>query len=270
MTRRKPSENEIKRRLIDDAASADAWERVATVGPTSSPRPAWYGNSAKSAPDAAIAAEEFGVDQVSAEVRQELLGEREGSSRSDSASKNARFEAVFRKYFRRIVALCQTLLNASEEDAVDLGQEVFAAFYTVMDRFDGDITNLEAITKSMALNRARALKSASRGAEIVRIEDARAKRERLRNFGQRREDAYITALRRMDLDYAIASLPEGQREAIRLWLDGLPYADIAAALHVSTDAVRSRLRDAKRHLRSDLDDRVARAGRHQSNDAARR
>lgn len=63
---------------------------------------------------------------------------------------------------------------------------------------------------------------------------------------------------RKELHDAIAALPEGQRHAIQLWLDGFHYSDIAHALRISVDAVKSRLRDAKRHLRPRIgDDRGA-------------
>jgi DNA-directed RNA polymerase specialized sigma24 family protein len=56
---------------------------------------------------------------------------------------------------------------------------------------------------------------------------------------------------------AIAVLPEGQRHAVELWLDGFQYADIAQVLRVSVDAVKSRLRDAKRQLRANIDDGIS-------------
>jgi DNA-directed RNA polymerase specialized sigma24 family protein len=63
------------------------------------------------------------------------------------------------------------------------------------------------------------------------------------------------ALRRKHLLEAIAALPEGQRDAILLWLDGLQPADIALALRVSVDTMKSRLDDAKRRLGLNLDER---------------
>lgn len=45
IARKKVSPDEIKRRLIADAENADAWEPLGTVAPSSSPRPAWYGQS---------------------------------------------------------------------------------------------------------------------------------------------------------------------------------------------------------------------------------
>jgi DNA-directed RNA polymerase specialized sigma24 family protein len=61
------------------------------------------------------------------------------------------------------------------------------------------------------------------------------------------------ALRRKQWHDAVAALPEGQRHAVQLWLDGFNYTDIAHALGVSVDAVKSRLRDGKRHLRPSLE-----------------
>jgi len=67
-------------------------------------------------------------------------------------------------------------------------------------------------------------------------------------FGAHRSSRDEDALRRKKLHDAIAALPEGQRHAIQLWLDGFQYTEIAHALRVSVDAVKSRLRDAKRHV----------------------
>ena len=61
------------------------------------------------------------------------------------------------------------------------------------------------------------------------------------------------ALRRKQLHDAIAALPEDQRHVIQLWMDGFHYAVIAKVLGVRVDAVKSRLRDAKRHLGQNLD-----------------
>jgi RNA polymerase sigma factor (sigma-70 family) len=102
------------------------------------------------------------------------------------------------------------------------------------------------------VNKIRALKSASRTTEVVDIAEARAKRKaRTRSVvdDQKRES---DALRRKQVHDAIAALPPGQRQCLQLWMDGFAYSEISAALHISLDAVKSRLRDAKRHLRSRL------------------
>jgi hypothetical protein len=45
--RKKVSPDEIKQRLIADAENPDAWEPLGAVASSSSPRPAWYGQSAR-------------------------------------------------------------------------------------------------------------------------------------------------------------------------------------------------------------------------------
>jgi DNA-directed RNA polymerase specialized sigma24 family protein len=62
-------------------------------------------------------------------------------------------------------------------------------------------------------------------------------------------------LRRKHLLEAIATLPEDQRRAIQLWLDGVQPADIALELRVSVGTVQSRLDDAKRRLGLNRDER---------------
>ena len=62
------------------------------------------------------------------------------------------------------------------------------------------------------------------------------------------------ALDRKRLYDAIAELPEGQRQSLQLWLDGFRYREISSVLGISPEAVKSRLRDAKNHLRSRLED----------------
>ena len=94
----------------------------------------------------------------------------------------------------------------------------------------------------------RALKVANRSAQIIQIEDARAKKT-------------PEAVRRKRMHDAIAHLPEGQRRAVQLWLDGFNLAEIAGALGVTLDAVKSRVRDAKRHLRASLEERDEAAAR---------
>ena len=49
---------------------------------------------------------------------------------------------------------------------------------------------------------------------------------------------------------AIEKLPDTLRPCVLLRLEGLSYDDVAAALRISTNAVRTRLRDAKKMLRN--------------------
>ena len=51
---------------------------------------------------------------------------------------------------------------------------------------------------------------------------------------------------------AIAQLPPGQRQCIQLQLEDRKYDEIAAILRITVDAVKARLRDARRTLRERL------------------
>ena len=56
-------------------------------------------------------------------------------------------------------------------------------------------------------------------------------------------------MRRNSLYEAAAELPEGQKQCLGLWLGGFKYDEVAAVLGLTVDAVKSRLRDAKKQLR---------------------
>jgi RNA polymerase sigma factor (sigma-70 family) len=65
-------------------------------------------------------------------------------------------------------------------------------------------------------------------------------------------DLQEEALRRKRLHDAYRELPEGQQACLRLWIQGMTYNEMTMILGVSLDAVKSRLRDAKKHLRERL------------------
>ena len=134
---KKLSEDEIKRRLIEDAQNPEAWEPPIRVGPSRSPRPSWY--------------------------RQTIVADRQAS-----------------------------------------GSENVRQYYAPV-----------------------------------------------RNSDRNREEE---AFRRKRLHDAIAELPEAQRQSLQLWLDGFKYKEISSVLGISTEAVKSRLRDARGHLRSRLEE----------------
>jgi RNA polymerase sigma factor (sigma-70 family) len=226
MTARK-TQDEITRTLIADASNPDAWEQGGVVGPSTSPRPAWYGKARRS-----------------------------GSRQPASDDRDSRFTAAYRRYFPRVVRYYTRALNLGEDEAADLAQQTFVRFYEAMEHYRGEAewAFLETIVRNIGYNRVRALKSASRSAQVVRIEDARAKRQAATQPAVDATSREEEALLRKQLHDAIASLPEGQRHAVQLWLDGFHYSDIAHALGITVDAVKSRLRDAKKHLRSLIGD----------------
>lgn len=222
--RKKMTPEEIECRLLADSHDPDAWEPVATVGPSRSPRPIWHGQTA----------------------RQEKLVR--------GKKKDARFADLHNQYYPRLLRFYVRTFRVTENEAAELAQQAFVRLYATLDQYRGeaDLALLETIARNVGFNRVRALKSASRKT-VVDIADARAKRE-AREHAVIGNENQSDALRRKQLYDAIAELPQGQRQAVQLWMDGFAYAEISAAISISMDAVKSRLRDAKRFLRSRLDE----------------
>lgn len=167
---------------------------------------------------------------------------------------NELFRSLYEKYYRRIIKLYVRAFRLSEEDAKDLAQDVFIRFYEAMDEYRGEAewALLETIARNVALNRIRALGTAKRKGTTVDIDDPKAYHEPAApaepDFAERQH----AALQRKSLYDAIETLPAGQRQCIQLWLEDFQYDEIARTLRITMDAVRSRLRDARRELRGRL------------------
>lgn len=163
------------------------------------------------------------------------------------------FRSLYGKYYRRIVKFCITVFHLDEDDAKDLAQDVFIRFYEAMDEYRGDAewAFLETIARRLAYNRIRAARTAMRGAPTVPIDEPLEREELVTqppDFAQQQLDAR----RLQQLREAIPTLPLGQRQCVELLLKDMKYTEIAKTLRISVDAVRSRLRDARRELRDRL------------------
>lgn len=167
-----------------------------------------------------------------------------------------RFQSLYRKYYKRMVRFYTGSFRVSEEDAEELTQDAFFRFLEAMDEYRGDAewAYLEAIARNVAYNRIRSQKTAKRGADTVDINDRNSVPEPVAppepDYAQREEDARRSKL----LRDAIAELPAGSRECIQLWLNDFKYDEIAKFLGITLDAVKSRLRDAKKILHARLGD----------------
>jgi RNA polymerase sigma factor (sigma-70 family) len=179
--------------------------------------------------------------------------------RDDRGTRDDRFRAYYQKYYRRIVRFYVTAFRFTEVDAEDLAQEAFARFYEAMDEYRGDAewAFFETVARNVAYNRIRSTKTLKRNAKTVDLDNPEVFRNEpqaapVPDYAERQH----AELQRKQMYDAIAELPAGQREALRLWLDGFKYDGIARALRISMDAVKSRIRDAKRVLRARLGDGV--------------
>ena len=106
-------------------------------------------------------------------------------------------------------------------------------------------------TCALPIYKLRDQKTAKRNAKIVEIDDPEVSELSAPaelDYAERQQQE----MRRNSLYQAAAELPEGQRQCLGLWLGGFKYDEIAGVLGITVDAVKSRLRDAKRQLRARL------------------
>jgi RNA polymerase sigma-70 factor (ECF subfamily) len=172
---------------------------------------------------------------------------------------NERFRSIYQRYYRRVVRFFVQAFHLSEEDAEDLAQDTFLRFYEALDEYRGDAewAFLETTARNVAYNRIRSQKTAKRGAKTVDIDDPAFGYDPPAPAGPDYAEMEEAALRWKRLGDAIAELPAGQRQCVQLWLADFTYEEIAAFMGISVDAVKSRLRDAKKTLRARLGEKEA-------------
>lgn len=177
--------------------------------------------------------------------------------RENGSGRDERFRSYYQKYYWRIVRFYERAFRFSKEDAEELAQDAFVRFYDAMDDYRGDAewAFFETIARNVAYNRIRWGKTQKRNVKTVDIDNPDvAKHEPRAPEGPDYAERQEAALQRKQMYDAIAELPQGQRECVGLWLDGFKYDEIANALRITMDAVKSRIRDAKRLLRARLGD----------------
>ncbi|HKS22631.1 MAG TPA: RNA polymerase sigma factor [Thermoanaerobaculia bacterium] len=167
-----------------------------------------------------------------------------------------RFEAVYRKSYGRVWRYFRSN-GVSDDESHDLAQDTFKRLYPRMGqiRNDDEWPFLSAIARTVLLNYVRARHTQKRSVTLVEIDnpdlglDPAAPEEP--DYADRQADE----VQREKLRKTVESLPPGQRECLRLSLENCTYKEIAKILGISEDAVKSRLRDAKRTLREQLGDK---------------
>ena len=165
------------------------------------------------------------------------------------------FEGMFERYYPRMFRYMRRYVP--DEDARDLAQEVFARFYRRIDRYRGEAEwgYLEQIGRNVLRNWWRDNSTAGRTANLVDIDDPEFANEPSETPDH--EERIDRARQRQLMYDAIAELPRGQQQCLHLWFGGFKFTEIAEVLLVSLDAVKSRLRDAKRTLVARLGDHAA-------------
>lgn len=148
------------------------------------------------------------------------------------------FRELYRRHTPRLYQFVLRFLGGAEMDAEDVVQEVWIQAARRLDGFRWE-ARLETWLTAIALNVARD-----------------QLRKRYRRGGQQDVDTVELASpmtpmsERLDLDAAIAALPDGYRTVLVLHdVEGFKHHEIAEALGISTGTSKSQLSGARRVLR---------------------
>ncbi|MEO5588148.1 MAG: RNA polymerase sigma factor [Gemmatimonadaceae bacterium] len=156
------------------------------------------------------------------------------------AGDSAAFEVIYREQSPRVYALCLRLSQGSTEEATELMQDVFIRAWRGLNGFRGDsafTSWLHRLTVNAMLERARSSKR--RTARVMTMDGADLERAAITpNPGLR-----------MDLEGAIAMLPDGARAAFVLHeIEGYRHAEIANQLGIAEGTVKAQLHRARKLL----------------------
>ena len=168
---------------------------------------------------------------------------------------NERFEALYRRHYGRVLRY-YLRFGVANPEAQDLAQEAFKRIYESFDqwRAEAEWSFIETVAHRVLLNWVRARQTIKRNAPIIEIDNPGVAIDppapEPPDYAERQQHE----LRKKRLYAAIEELPSGQRQCVQLWLEELQYDEIASALKTTVDAVKSRLRDAKKQLRARLGD----------------
>ncbi len=167
-----------------------------------------------------------------------LQGAREGHVPS--------FEALYRTHAPRVYALCLRMASDPAE-AEELAQEAWIRAWERLPGFRGEsafTTWLHRLTVNLILDRKRGDQRRTRRFESV------AEYEPFEGNAPTREAPAGT---RMDLERAVATLPDGARTVFLLYdVEGYKHQEIADRLGVAEGTVKAQLHRARRMLREAL------------------
>jgi RNA polymerase sigma-70 factor, ECF subfamily len=156
------------------------------------------------------------------------------------------FEELYRAHARRIFSLAVRMLG-NTADAEDLLQEIFLSAHRKLDSFRGEAalgTWLYRLATNHCLDYLR-----SRAARTNQVTDALEDEAGLfEPAGRTLADQTVT---KMDLERALARLPEGCRAAFVLHdVQGLEHREVAEALGIAEGTSKSQVHKARLRLRA--------------------
>jgi RNA polymerase sigma factor (sigma-70 family) len=152
---------------------------------------------------------------------------------------------LYQKTVPRIYALCLRMCGDGQH-AEELTQDVFVKAWSGLSRFRGDSrfsTWLHRVAVNVVL-------------EDRRTMARRGKREVLTDSMERYDKAAVEAMpgTRVDLERAIASLPDGAREVLLLRdVQGYKYREVASMLGVAVGTVKAQVHRARKMVQQRLE-----------------
>ena len=160
----------------------------------------------------------------------------------------AAFETIYRTHSGRLYSVaCRMLGNPA--DAEDMLQEIFLAAHRKLDSFRGESalgTWLFRLATNLCLDHLR-----SRAARTAQVTDALDDEPSLADSGSRKLAERTVA--KMDLERAMARLPEGCRTAFVLHdVEGLEHREVAEMLGIAEGTSKSQVHKARLRLRAML------------------
>jgi RNA polymerase sigma-70 factor (ECF subfamily) len=158
----------------------------------------------------------------------------------------AAFEEVYRTHSGRLYSVAFRMLG-NATDAEDLLQEIFLAAHRKLDSFRGDSalgTWLYRLAVNLCLDYIR-----SRTGRAIQVTDPLDDEPGLADAGSRGLAERTVA--KMDLERALAQLPEGCRMAFVLHdIEGLEHQEVAAAMGIAEGTSKSQVHKARLRLRA--------------------
>jgi RNA polymerase sigma-70 factor (ECF subfamily) len=159
----------------------------------------------------------------------------------------AAFERLFRKYWRRVYALCLRMVRNTTE-AEDLTQEAFLQLFRKIHTFRGESvfsTWLHRVSVNVVLMRLR-----KKNLMEIPLENANDEEDSYRSEIGAPDPVLSGTIDRVNLDRAIGELPPGYRKAFMLHdVEGYEHQEIAEILGCSVGNSKSQLHKARMRLR---------------------
>lgn len=167
----------------------------------------------------------------------------------------ALFELLMRRYNERVYRAARAIVS-NEEEAEDVMQQAYVNAFTHLHQFSGAARFSTWLTK-IAINEALARVRRRGRYEAFDADDSNGEPLMSRDPAENPERQAFTGELRGLLEWAIDTLPPGMREVFVLRdVEGLSTAEVAEALDVSEDVVKTRLSRGRAALRRVLLDRT--------------